>query len=548
MGRRSAPALTLLLLTLAVIAAGCGGSATATATAPASAPTSEGHRAHRRARVNNNDTSGGFIRALLRRGGYAVLADALVNLTSVAAEMGRLASEGRDNNHGLTLLAPTDAAMARAGLGGGPAWHSRSSPPLDDVLRSHLLRGLQTAEMVSLSVRWFRSVTYATLRAPLTVTAQAGSGSVPVVFFGQGGYVNVAHLSDPDVYVYGNISVQGIDAVLFPPQHVVVVADSPSPLPAIGLGQPRRPCLEMECPPPPLAAAAAADAPSGLPPAAADARRSSSITPYPVKSSWGRPSRPPLVVARGHLHHVETGMLFPRKSLVPGAILPEGTKFAGRGHGGFFPAPPTLTFRAADADAAVPFSYDRLDTILRTFGIPRGSKNADQVAATLRTCEAASASSPPEPHTCATSRQAMAEFAASALGTTASELRAVATAVHGEDEPARYVVARGGAARIGGGKEGGTSALVPCIPMVYPYVVHYCHRPPHVEALRVELMGLGKTDDGGASATTTAVAICHADTASWDARYFKMLNATRGEEICYFMPLSYVLWLPAAAL
>ncbi|XP_066392508.1 BURP domain-containing protein 4-like [Miscanthus floridulus] len=104
-----------------------------------------------------------------------------------------------------------------------------------------------------------------------------------------------------------------------------------------------------------------------------------------------------------------------------------------------------------------------------------------------------------------------------------------------------------GVARIG--KAGG--AMVPCHLMAYPYMVHYCHRlAADVEALRVKLMGLG--DDGHAAAAAasgaTAIAMCHANTTTWDARYFQMLNATRGEEICHFMPRNYVLWLPAAAL
>jgi hypothetical protein len=139
---------------------------------------------------------------------------------------------------------------------------------------------------------------------------------------------------------------------------------------------------------------------------------------------------------------------------------------------------------------------------------------ADQVAATLRTCEEPS----PEPHTCAISRQAAAAFAAAALGT--SEPRAVVTVVHEEEAAsARYAVAPNGVARIGKGK-----AVVPCHPMPCPYMVHYCHRPPGVEALRVELAAAV----AGASVSATAIAMCHVDTASWDGRYFRMLNATRG--------------------
>ena len=211
--------------------------------------------------------------------------------------------------------------------------------------------------------------------------------------------------------------------------------------------------------------------------------------------------------------HVEPGMLFLRKSLFPGAILPEGTRLAGHG----FPAPRRFISRAA-ADA-VPFSSDQLDTILRMFRIPRGSSKADQVAATLRTCEEAS----PEPHACATSQQAAAAFAASALGT--GEPRAVVTVVHGEEEAAadggaRYVVAPNGLARIGSGAAG----VVPCHLMAYPYMVHSPLLPPAGRR-----GGSPRRADGG-RAGATAVAMCHADTTSWDAGYFRMLNATRGED------------------
>ena len=67
--------------------------------------------------------------------------------------------------------------------------------------------------------------------------------------------------------------------------------------------------------------------------------------------------------------------------MFPRAILPEGTRLVGHG----FPAPRRFVSRAAAA--AVPFSSEQLDTILRMFRIPRGSRKADQVTATLRTCE-----------------------------------------------------------------------------------------------------------------------------------------------------------------
>jgi hypothetical protein len=108
----------------------------------------------------------------------------------------------------------------------------------------------------------------------------------------------------------------------------------------------------------------------------------------------------------------------------------------------------------------------------------------------------------------------MSEFAVNVLGT--SDLRAIATAVHGEEAAtARYIVMPKGITNVGM-KD---AAIVACHPMPYRYMVHFCHRPQDVHVLRVELMrGLNNV---GAS----AVAICHSDTSNWDAPYFDMLNA-----------------------
>ncbi|KAL6899805.1 hypothetical protein ACP4OV_006463 [Aristida adscensionis] len=257
-------------------------------------------------------------------------------------------------------------------------------------------------------------------------------------------------------------------------------------------------------------------------------------------------NKSPEVAKGGHGLHVETGMLFLRKSLHPGATLPEGTKLAGNG----LPAPRSFISRAAAA--SIPFAYEQLETILSIFSIPPGSTRADQVAATLRTCEDDAS---PELHsTCATSDQAAAEFAAGSLGTSCGEPRAVVTVVHGKEDAAapagRYVVAEDGIARIGGGGGGGGrrmagGAVVPCHPMAYPYMVHYCHRAVDVEALRVVLTRAGHKA-AAATAAATAIAVCHSNTTGWDDRYFQMLGAARGEEICHFMPLNYVLWLPAS--
>jgi hypothetical protein len=95
----------------------------------------------------------------------------------------------------------------------------------------------------------------------------------------------------------------------------------------------------------------------------------------------------------------------------------------------------------------------------------------------------------------------MLDFAADMLGT--GNLRAIATAVHGEEAAAaRYVVAPKGITYVGT-KD---AVAVPCHPMPYPYLVHFCHRPQDVHVLRVELIR------GLHNAGATAVTICHSDT------------------------------------
>jgi hypothetical protein len=132
----------------------------------------------------------------------------------------------------------------------------------------------------------------------------------------------------------------------------------------------------------------------------------------------------------------------------------------------------------------------------------------------LRTCQEPMS----QPHTYATSQQAMSDFAADVLGT--SDLRAiVVTTVRGEEAfTARYVVAPKRITHVGM-KD---AAVVACHPMPYPYMVHFCHQPQDVHVFHVELMR--RLNNVGAS----AVAICLSDTRNWDGRYFDMLNATRG--------------------
>ncbi|XP_020595941.1 fasciclin-like arabinogalactan protein 16 [Phalaenopsis equestris] len=157
-----------------------------------------------------------FIQTLILYGGYNEFADILVNLTSLATEMGRLVSEG----YVLTVLAPNDEAMAKL----TPDQLSEPGSP-EHIINYHLIPEYQTEESMYNAVRRFGKVRYDTLRLPHKIVAREADGSVK---FGQG--EGSAYLFDPDIYTDGRISVQGIDTVLFPPE-------DDSPAPAFGGGK-----------------------------------------------------------------------------------------------------------------------------------------------------------------------------------------------------------------------------------------------------------------------------------------------------------------------
>ncbi|KAJ0855214.1 putative FAS1 domain-containing protein [Helianthus annuus] len=147
-----------------------------------------------------------FIHTLLQYGGYNEMADILVNLTNLATEMGKLVSEG----YVLTVLAPNDEAMAKL------TTDQLAEPGAPEkIMYYHIVPEYQTEESMYNAVRRFGKIQYDTLHMPHKVVAQEADGSVK---FGDG--EDTAYLFDPDIYIDGRISVQGIDGVLFPSSSV----------------------------------------------------------------------------------------------------------------------------------------------------------------------------------------------------------------------------------------------------------------------------------------------------------------------------------------
>ncbi|CAH9135054.1 unnamed protein product [Cuscuta epithymum] len=166
--------------------------------APAPAPGPGTHRRHFDGESQVKD----FIQTLLHYGGYNELADILVNLTSLATEMGRLVSEG----YVLTVLAPNDEAMAKLTA---DQLSEPGSP--EKIMYYHIIPEYQTEESMYNAVRRFGKVRYDTLRLPHKVVAEEADGSVK---FGDG--EGSGYLFEPDIYTDGRISVQGIDGILIP--------------------------------------------------------------------------------------------------------------------------------------------------------------------------------------------------------------------------------------------------------------------------------------------------------------------------------------------
>ncbi|KAI4369141.1 hypothetical protein MLD38_017624 [Melastoma candidum] len=201
--------------------------------APAPAPGPGGPKGHFDGESQVKD----FIHTLLKYGGYNEMADMLVNLTSLATEMGRLVSEG----YVLTVLAPNDEAMAKLSV------EQLSEPGApEQILYYHLIPEYQTEESMYNSVRRFGKVRYDTLRVPEKVVAREADGSVR---FGEGvDGEGMAYLYDPDIYTDGRISVQGIDGVLFPPKAATKKAATEKKAVKVVAAKPRRgKLMEVAC-------------------------------------------------------------------------------------------------------------------------------------------------------------------------------------------------------------------------------------------------------------------------------------------------------------
>ena len=179
------------------------------------------------------------------------------------------------------------------------------------------------------------------------------------------------------------------------------------------------------------------------------------------------------------------------------------------------------------AAASLPFSSAALPEIYRELSVGPGSGEAEAIAKTVRECEDAAREE--ERALCATSLEAMVDFAASVVGP--ADARAVSTEAESA-ERVEYLVE--GVRRIGGGR-----AVAACHKEEYAYAVFYCHEMDGTVAHRVSLVGAG-------GVRARAVAVCHRDTSGWNPEHlaFKVLGVKPGSvPVCHYLPEDHIVWV-----
>ncbi|CAD6335293.1 unnamed protein product [Miscanthus lutarioriparius] len=175
---------------------------------------------------------------------------------------------------------------------------------------------------------------------------------------------------------------------------------------------------------------------------------------------------------------------------------------------------------------SIPFTSTKIPEILSRLSVPAGSPAAAAIRSTLKECEA-----PPldgvVAQLCATSFKAMADFAASCLGTRDDG----ATPRLARSWRQVYVVDSVRPTPVSGGD------MVACHRMPYPYAVFLCHTTT-ATLYTVTLAGA----DGTKADARTA---CHKDASpgiSWPT-YKKLGVAPGSVPVCHFLPQDSMLWM-----
>lgn len=177
---------------------------------------------------------------------------------------------------------------------------------------------------------------------------------------------------------------------------------------------------------------------------------------------------------------------------------------------------------------SIPFSSNKIETILNHFSIKEGSEESEIVKTTINECEETGIKG--EEKLCVTSLESMVDFTTSKLG---NNVEAVSTEVNKESDLQQYRITQGVK------KLGEKNKAVVCHKENYPYAVFYCHKTDSTKVYSVPLEGV----DGS---RVKAVAVCHTDTSQWNPKHlaFQVLKVQPGTvPVCHFIPQDHVVWV-----
>ncbi|CAK8576503.1 unnamed protein product [Lathyrus sativus] len=190
-------------------------------------------------------------------------------------------------------------------------------------------------------------------------------------------------------------------------------------------------------------------------------------------------------------------------------------------------------FWPKDKADSLPFSLNKLQTLLKIFSFSHDSPQAKAMVDTLTECESKPIQG--ELKYCATSLESMLDFTQRTLGFS-NDLQVYATSHLTKSSVTfqNYTIIEN-IVRISAPK------MVACHTMPYPYAVFYCHSQDSENRLyRVSLVG----DNGD---KVEAMVVCHMDTSHWGHGHvsFQVLGVAPGSSnVCHFFPADNFIWVP----
>ncbi|KNA12475.1 hypothetical protein SOVF_125630 [Spinacia oleracea] len=187
------------------------------------------------------------------------------------------------------------------------------------------------------------------------------------------------------------------------------------------------------------------------------------------------------------------------------------------------------TFLPREKAESLPFSSNKITTILREFEVEPESEEANVIKETITGCKDKGIKG--EEKYCATSLESLVDYVKKTLGTNVKAM-STESKIIGSNKVQNYTI-------VAMKKVDGDNAAIVCHKQRYAYAVFYCHKSSGTSAYMVSLMSMN-------GSKARALTICHKDTSAWNPKHlaFQLLNVKPGSApICHFLPEDHIVWL-----